>query len=138
MLTSSSRRRDVIAACCALATLIVLMITTTSYQPSNRSQQTNDASIESVDTPITSHHHFHTKQADTDDVSTPSSPYQVLTRADQTKWKQVNDSSITSSLLDSSSLHTFHWIFPSRNMDWVVSQLSAVSNPSNPRYGHWM
>ena len=36
-----------------------------------------------------------------------------------------------------SDAHTFHWLFPQRDLDWLSSEFGAVTDPSSPRFQQW-
>ena len=36
-----------------------------------------------------------------------------------------------------SSPHTFHWLFPQRNLDWLSAEFDALTTPTSPRFQQW-
>ena len=53
-------------------------------------------------------------------------------------WVPANASTTsTTSRADASDAHTFHWLFPQRNLDWLDAEFAALTDPTSSRYGQW-
>ena len=60
----------------------------------------------------------------------PSLTVQVGRPTNSTHWQATSPPS-------PSTPHTFHWLFPQKNLQWLSDEFDALSDPTHPRYQQW-